>query len=123
MKMKLYELALIFVFVVLLFVGTTYILGLFGSKGELKNFVRNRTVEIKSDMLYDYEITKYPSRVEIVDLKSQDISNKIGVSTESSVLNFGIVPIGDNYVKKTIALNGTGKTMPMKKKSEMVFVH
>jgi len=67
------------------------------------------TIVKKSDMFYDYEIKKYPSMVEIINLKEGDKKNIVGISTDTDVINFGILPVGNNSVQKTIGFNKTRK--------------
>jgi hypothetical protein len=104
------NLALIFIILFggIVFIGTIFLLDNFSiSQMEPRFFVKNRTVLTSSDIFYDYKIIKYPSKVEIIDLKPGELVDLVGISTESWIFNFGIVPVGDNYVKKTMVLNGT----------------
>ena len=76
---------------------------------EPKTFVVNRTTEKKSDLLFNYEITKYPSNVEIVDLKSKNDSNTVGISADIWNLNFGIIPLGGSWGQRSFILRNKGK--------------
>lgn len=109
MRLKI-NLALIFIilFGVIVFTGTIILLDRISvSQRKPGFFVQNRTVLTSSDIFYDYKIIKYPSKVEIIDLKPGELVDMIGISTESWIFNFGIIPVGNNYVKKTMVLNGT----------------
>ncbi len=60
---------------------------------EPKEFVSNQTFVKSSDPFFTYEITKYPSNVEIIAADYED-SLKIGFVTDKWNLNFGIIPVG-----------------------------
>ena len=106
------------VFAVILFFGTMIFLRTISNNlKEPKVLVENMTVLTKSDLFYDYEITKYPSKVEVIDLKSGKKRNVIGISTDLIIFNFGIMPVGENQVIKTMTFN---KTDDMKVKVNLV---
>ncbi len=77
--------------------------------GSPEVFVQNRTFATKSDIFYNYEITKYPSKVGIVNLMTKNASNIIGVSTDPWIIDFGIIPVGENFAQKTINLANKNK--------------
>jgi len=102
MKIKISRLFISVVFAAVIFATTILFLGSIDDRiKEPGVFVENRTVLTKSDSFYNYEITKYPSKIEIVDLRFKNIGNKIGLSVDSWIFDFGIIPIGGS-VKKTI---------------------
>lgn len=59
-----------------------------------KQFVSNQTFVKYSDLFFSYEITKYPSSVEIVSPQFKEKKLTIGLVTDPWNLNFGIIPIG-----------------------------
>jgi hypothetical protein len=58
-----------------------------------KQFVSNQTVVKNSDLFFSYEITKYPSNVEIIPAQYEKQKLKIGIVTDKWNLNFGIIPV------------------------------
>ncbi len=100
MKVKI-SMFLILVFALFVFSATIISLSL-TNKESPKNFVDNITVVAKSDIFYDYKITKYPSNVQIVDLGVENTGNKIGIAIEPWMFDFGLIPIGENSVEKSI---------------------
>jgi hypothetical protein len=60
-----------------------------------KEFVTNETFVKQSGLLFDYEITKYPSNVEIILPQEQKLT--IGFVVDPWNLNFGIIPTGGSY--------------------------
>jgi len=107
MKIKIPKIFILLIFGIALFFMTVISLNWTGNLIKKPNeFVENRTVVTKSDLFYDYKITKYPSKVEIIDLRSGNISNLIGISTDEWIFNFGIIPVGRNYVMKSVFLEG-----------------
>jgi hypothetical protein len=63
----------------------------------------NRTFERTSDLFFDYEITRYPSNVEITSTEGQNIT--IGIVTDLWNLNFGIIPNGGSYGTRHVSVS------------------
>jgi len=79
-------------------------------KPEPKEFVTNRTFLSYSDLLFNYEVSKYPSSVQVSSVKPTQEKITLGVVTDPWNLNFGIIPAGNNSVKRLIDLvNKKGK--------------
>jgi hypothetical protein len=70
-----------------------------------KQIVSNQTFERKSDLIFNYEITKYPSHVQVseVDLSKDNVT--VGVVIDPWNLDFGIIPIGNNYGTRFVDLS------------------
>jgi hypothetical protein len=82
---------LILVIITIIFVGWDYF-------AVPKQFVSNQTFVKSSDSFFSYEITKYPSNVEII-AQSEEQKLKIGFVTDTWNLNFGIIPVGGRVVR------------------------
>jgi hypothetical protein len=67
--------------------------------------VENRTFVTYSDLFFSYEITKYPSSVEIVEAKPAQEKLTIGLTVDPWNLNFGIIPEGKNFGTRFISLS------------------
>lgn len=67
-------------------------------------FVENRTVDIQSNLLFDYEITRYPSSVEITTPIPEDENVTLGFIVDPWNLKFGLVPGNGTYVKRNVVL-------------------
>lgn len=67
-----------------------------------EKLAENQTISIEEGVLFAYEITRYPTNVEISNASGQNIS--LGFSLEPGNLNFGIVPTGGNMGKRVITL-------------------
>jgi len=61
-----------------------------------KQFVSNQTFVKNSDPFFSYEVTKYPSNVEIISSQHKEQKMTIGIVTDPWNLNFGIIPIGSH---------------------------
>lgn len=70
-------------------------------------FVTNRTFENSTDLFFYYDITKYPTGVEITKAKPQESKLLIGLSVDSWDLGFGILPSGGNFGKRSLILSNT----------------
>lgn len=68
-------------------------------------FVENQTVTSEETMFFTYEISRYPTKVEISNITEKNIS--IGFSLEPWNLNFGIVPTGGSMGNRFINLENT----------------
>ncbi|MEM7825823.1 MAG: hypothetical protein QW412_03120 [Candidatus Aenigmatarchaeota archaeon] len=97
MRNKLLILVLILIVFIILFLG----------KPEPKNFVENMTYEKTSDLFFTYEITKYPSNVEIIPQEEKKI--KVGLVVDYWNLNFGIIPTGGSYGRRQVMISNSEK--------------
>jgi hypothetical protein len=66
------------------------------------DIVVNRSFIRTSDLFYDYEINRYPSAAEIVELNQE--KTIIGFDVDPTKLNFGMIPINGSYSRKTVNL-------------------
>lgn len=78
------------------------ILVLFSGYSEPKKFVENMTYEKTSDLLFTYEITRYPSKVEIIPFEEKNIT--VGLVADPWNLNFGVIPLG-GYGRRQIQIS------------------
>ncbi len=68
-------------------------------------FVTNKTVVNYSTLLFNYEIARYPSSVEITII---DVNETVlGFVTDPWNLNFGMIPGNGSFVKRNIELANT----------------
>src|SRR3990170_414475 len=93
-KSKVYSIISI---LVLLFIAMFSVVILWKSFTAPNQFVSNETFVKSSDLLFDYEITKYPSNVEIIPYQYGQANMTIGFVTDPWNLNFGIIPNGGNF--------------------------
>lgn len=70
---------------------------------EPKEFVKNKTFANYSTLFFNYEITRYPSSVEIKSIKLNE-TTIIGFVTDPWNINFGIIPGNGTFVKRNIEL-------------------
>jgi hypothetical protein len=70
---------------------------------EPKGMVANRTFISYSDLFFEYEITRYPSSVEVAPVQEQE-KLLLGISADPWNLNFGIIPAGKNFGKRFVSL-------------------
>jgi hypothetical protein len=73
-------------------------------QNEPRGMITNRTFFSYSDLFFKYEITRYPSSVEIVPVESSQQKILVGLSADPWNLNFGIIPVGKNFGKRFINL-------------------
>ncbi len=66
-------------------------------------YVSNVTVDKTGDLLFNYEITRYPSAVEVKTIQP-DSNITLGFVTDPWNLNFGIVPFNGSYEKRQVVL-------------------
>lgn len=71
---------------------------------EPEEFVENMTFTTYSDLFFDYEITRYPTGVEITPSKFLEKESVIGVVIDPWNLKFGIVPTGGSFVRRYVEL-------------------
>ena len=86
------------IFAILLF------LIIFFPKEEREIFVKNYTIEKKSGILFDYEITKYYSAARVVEIRAGE-NYTLGVVVDPWNLNFGEIPGGGSYGRRFIDLH------------------
>ncbi len=72
-----------------------------------RQFVSNQTFEKYSDPFFDYEITRYPSNVEIILPQSKE-KLTIGFVTDPWNINFGIIPVG-SYGTRHLTITNSEK--------------
>jgi hypothetical protein len=73
-----------------------------GGPLEPKDFVSNKTYSNYSNVLYSYEILRYPSNVEIMNLDLRKENATLGFVTDSWNINFGSIPGNGTYVKRNV---------------------
>ncbi len=78
-------------------------MALFPGYSEPKNLVKNMTYEKNSNLFFTYEITSYPSNVEIILPEEEKI--KIGLVADYWNLNFGIIPTGGSYGRRQVMVS------------------
>ncbi len=71
------------------------------------NLISNQTVSVDESMLFAYEISRYPTQVEISNATGENVS--LGFSLEPWNLNFGIVPTGGNLGKRFLSLQNVAE--------------
>jgi len=94
---KLINLLFIPLFAILLF----FII--FFPKEEKQAFVKNYTIEKKSGIFFDYEITRYYAAAKVIEVKPGE-NYTLGVVTDPWNLNFGEIPGGGSYARRFIDL-------------------
>ena len=72
---------------------------------EPKEFVKNRTVTNYSNLFFIYEISRYPSNVEIRATEKMNENITLGFVIESWNLNFGIIPGNGTFVKRNVEIS------------------
>jgi hypothetical protein len=75
-----------------------------GGPSEPKDYVSNKTYSNYSNILYSYDILRYPSSVEIIDLDLKKENVTLGFVTDSWNINFGVIPGNGTYVRRNIEL-------------------
>jgi hypothetical protein len=86
------------IFIIFLFIFIN-----FQEPPEPKDFVKNKTNVNYSTLLFNYEIVRYPSSVEIKPL--EDVNETVlGFVVDPWNINFGIVPSNGSFIKRNIEL-------------------
>ena len=67
-------------------------------------FVDNKTTTTYSDILFDYEVSRYKTGAEITDAYSPDKNVTLGVVVDPWDIRFGSIPSGDNTGTRFISL-------------------
>jgi hypothetical protein len=65
------------------------------------------TTYFPSSALYDYEVTAYPTSVEVVESGPVTETITIGLVSDKDNLKFGKVPAGNNFVRREVQLTNT----------------
>lgn len=69
--------------------------------------VTNQTLATDENMLFSYEINRYPARVQISNASGQNIT--LGFALDPGSIDFGIVPRGGNMGKRFITLQNVAE--------------
>lgn len=69
---------------------------------EPANYVNNKTYSNFSNLIYSYEILRYPSSVEIVDFDKLKENMTLGFATDSWNINFGSIPGNGTFVERKV---------------------
>ncbi|MEM3393687.1 MAG: hypothetical protein QXY79_01405 [Candidatus Methanomethylicia archaeon] len=69
-----------------------------------RGLIENRTFEKHSDLLFTYEITRYPTSAQVLPNTLNQEKLTLGFVIDPWNLNFGIVPPGQNFVTRFIEL-------------------
>lgn len=69
---------------------------------EPTEFVSNKTYSNFSNLFYTYEILRYPSNVEIMDIGNLKENVTLGFVTDPWNINFGVIPGNGTYVMRNI---------------------
>jgi len=72
---------------------------------EPSQFVSNETFVKNSNPFFTYEVTKYPSKVEIITPQYEEGRLQIGFVVDKWNLNFGIIPLGNNEKRHLTIVN------------------
>ncbi|MGC8812219.1 MAG: hypothetical protein ACP5O8_01370 [Candidatus Aenigmatarchaeota archaeon] len=84
------------------------LMAFFPGYSEPKKFVENMTYEKTSSLLFTYEVTSYPSKVEIILPEEEKI--RIGLVADFWNLNFGIIPTGGSYGRRQVSISNFENT-------------
>jgi len=76
----------------------------FQEPSEPQEFVKNKTFSNYSTLFFYYEISRYPSSVEIKPLEAVSENITLGFVTDPWNINFGIIPGNGILVKRTVEL-------------------
>ena len=87
-----------------LIVALILLLLLLEYKPQPTEFVTNKTFTTYSDLFFNYEISKYPSRVEIAKAELAKEKITIGLTVDPWNLDFGMIPEGKNFGTRFINL-------------------
>ncbi len=91
------------IFLIALLVVLIYIALNFQEPSEPREFVKNKTFTNYSNLFFSYEISRYPSNVEITPLGNLN-ETTIGFATEPWNINFGVIPGNGSYVERNVEL-------------------
>ena len=69
-----------------------------------EEFVKNKTITNYSDLLFHYNVIKYPSNVSVTRLEE---NVTLGFVTDEWNLNFGMVPVNLSYAKRFIMIKNS----------------
>ena len=74
------------------------------ARPDISAIVTEKSAEARSDIFFTYVTTRYPAKVEIIDPQNKETNFTLGISVESTILNFGSVLGKGGTVKKQINL-------------------
>jgi hypothetical protein len=73
-------------------------------QNEPRGTITNKTFVSYSDLFFNYEVSRYPSSVEVSPIQLTQEKILLGMSVDPWNLNFGIIPAGNNSAKRFINL-------------------
>lgn len=82
-----------------------------------KKFVKNYTSEDRKTLFFVYKITRYPTFGNVTELKIENKTISIGVATEPTQLNFGLIPA--NFTVRKIITIKNYENVPVKVKMKV----
>jgi hypothetical protein len=88
-----------------LIVAAAFILLNLGQPPEPRDLVKNKTMDSFSTMLFEYEIFRYPSNVEIKQMDRPEDNITLGFVTDPWNINFGVIPGNGTVVQRNIVLS------------------
>jgi hypothetical protein len=91
------------IYLILAIVTATIIIVLLNNRSQ-PEFVANRTVLTYSDLLFDYEVTKYESRAEVTGVYPSNKNLTLGVVVDPWNMEFGSIPYGNNTGTRFVSL-------------------
>ncbi len=71
----------------------------------------------KSDLMFVYEVMRYPASGEIIKPEGFNESIKVGIASDTDALNFGRVPGNGSYLKRYVHLNNTKEALKVSLKA------
>jgi len=93
-----------FLVVSILVIISLFIFSNFQEPVEPKDFVKNKTFTNYSTSFFNFEITRYPSNVEIRSTEQVNGTAFIGFVTDPWNINFGVIPGNGTFVTRNIEL-------------------
>jgi hypothetical protein len=103
------------IYLILAIAVATIIIVLLNNKSQ-PELVANRTVVTYSDLLFDYEVTKYESKAEVTGIYPSNKNLTLGVVVDPWNMEFGSIPYGDNTDTRFISLENLKE-----KESKVIF--
>ncbi len=94
--------AAIIIIAVVILIAISFFIQLYPPKKKFTDIVANTTFLKESDAFYDYEISRYPSSAEVVELRPEN--TLVGFDVDTTKVNFGTIPGSGSYSRKTINL-------------------
>jgi len=93
------------VFIILLITLGILIANISTNQQQPKEIAIDKSFVTYSDLLFNYEITRYPSGAEISVIKPSQERFTVGVVVDPWNLKFGIIPAGNNFGTRFIDLS------------------